>query len=169
MTKHRLAITKLLTGPGDDKLVFRGRAILPLMPLIKPHEKGVRVLLQDSAHTDFLDVTIPGGAYDKLTKIGWTMSRNGARWNYRNLGPNPPGGIYRASLRITPIPGEVVFSVLGRKGGYNFPLQNIPVRGILVVDSPLAITGQCAEGIWPGPRRVQPDCVVTPRGILRCR
>ena len=56
----KLAITKLATPPGDDKLAFKGQMTLPFpfSPALDPGSRGARVLLEGTAGA-LLDVTIP--------------------------------------------------------------------------------------------------------------
>jgi len=43
----------------------------------------------------------------------------------------------------------------------------MPLKGTMIIDSPLATTGQCGEALFPGPA---PHCAFNAsRGTLRCK
>jgi hypothetical protein len=167
--KQKLMIKKLFTPPGDDTLSFSGRMTVPLVPPINPATKGIRLIIHDNAGNTVVDATIPGGAYNAITKVGWKLSPNGVRAIYNDRSPAPISGIYFALLRTTKIPGEIIFSVKGRKSHYPVQAVHLPVRATLVIDSPVATTGQCGSAVWPGPVRPNPTCLLSGAGVLRCR
>jgi hypothetical protein len=46
---------------------------------------------------------------------------------------------------------------------------DLPLKGTLVIDSPLARTGQCGEALFPGPRPI-PSCAFnTSESTLKCK
>jgi len=45
----------------------------------------------------------------------------------------------------------------------------MPLKGTMIIDSPLATTGQCGEALFPGPAPA-PHCAFNAsRGTLRCK
>jgi hypothetical protein len=119
----------------------------------------VRILLDDTGGNGdrWLDVIIPGGT-------GWKTSKSGHAWRYANT--NGPGGIVKVRLRHnTRKPGTLKFQVVGRAGSLAIPRSRIPMKGTLVVDAPIALTGQCGETPFDGSR-----CTFSRSGrALRCR
>lgn len=147
VAKGNLAIRRLGTPPGDDTFVFRGEVTLPhpFTPAVDPVATGVQVVIADSSGARPLDVRVPGGAYDALTRAGWKVSPDGRRWRYVNRGANPPGGI--TSVAVTDLsrkaPGLVGFTVKGARGDYAVNTAALPLEGLMVLDPPTAETGQC--------------------------
>ena len=121
-----------------------------------------------------LDATIPGGAYNSVTKVGWKVNSSHTTWNYRNAGTSTPliSGINKVVIkdRSTKSPGLVQFSVGGKNGSYPVPPSKIPVKGTIVIDSPKAMTGQCGEATFPGPPPAIPACIFYSSGAtLKCK
>ena len=108
-----------------------------------------------------VDALIPGGA-------GWTTSRGGRRWFYRN----DAGvlGIVRVRIvRSRRDPGSLKFRIFGRHGNYAIAESEMPVKGTLVIDAPIARTGQCGEALFSG-SSPSPHCAFNASGTaLRCR
>jgi hypothetical protein len=136
-TKVRLKLTKLDTAPGDEGLSFKGRLDgVPTTPTIDPTTKGVRLILETSPGGAFLDVTLPGGT-------GWKANKKKTSFRFKSA--SGVGGIRSISLKTSPKhSGRVQFKVTGKSVGIANPTV-LPVKGTLVIDSPLAMTGQCGE------------------------
>ena len=145
-TKAKVVVRKINTPPGDDGLTFTGRlAGVPTTPPIRPDTNGIRVVIDDtsSATPAVLDVTIPGGT-------GWKT--NTAHTSFRYVNKTGFQGIVRVSVRLSShLPGQVNFSVTGKKGSFPVVTADLPLKGTLVIDAPLAMTGQCGEATFPGP------------------
>jgi hypothetical protein len=155
-SRSKTRVKGLDTPPGDDRFVFTGRMIVPATPPIDPATNGVRVLLDD-AGSRVLDVIIPGGT-------DWKTLRSGNAWRYRP--GSGPGGVVNVRLKRNPRkPGSLKFRVGGRSGSLAVTRGRIPLKGTLVVDAPLAQTGQCGETQYDGGR-----CKFSRSGrSLRCR
>jgi cysteine-rich repeat protein len=170
VAKPTIVIGNLHTPPGDDTLSFKGQITLPapFSPPIDPVTKGVRILIDDTQGT-VLDATIPGGAFDLLTKTGWKVNKAGTTWTYRN-GLGGILGIFRVTVKIVnETSGLIEFSVSGKNGSYPVPPANLPLRATLVIDAPLATTGQCGEARFPGPSPT-PTCNFSVSGkTLTCK
>jgi hypothetical protein len=160
-TKARLKIGKLNTPPGDDRLKLKGIITVPTTPAINPAVKGVRILLNGAGGTTILDTTIAGGN-------GWKTNATGTAWLWRNPAGN--SGIIKVRLKTrSSKPGQLRFSVTGKNGSFPVAPADAPVKATLVIDSPLATTGQCGEVVFPGPSP-SPSCTFTPSGsTLRCK
>ena len=66
-------------------------------------------------------------------------------------------------------PGKLKFVVIGRHGSYAMSPASMPLKGTMIIDSPLATTGQCGEALFPGPAPA-PHCAFNPsRSTLRCK
>lgn len=169
VAKARLAIRRLDTPPADDTLVFRGQTTLPhpFGPALDPAAVGVGIVVADSTGARVLDVTVPGGAYDPATGVGWKVSPGRGTWKYVDRRDDPPSGITAVSVRdqSTKTPGLVRFGVQGKRGAYPVDPARLPLTGLLVLDPPTAETGQCGQATFAGPA---PACVAGPAAVT-CR
>ncbi|MCW5892536.1 MAG: hypothetical protein KIT14_18640 [bacterium] len=170
--KAQIGLSKLLTPGGDDRFKFKGSfAGVPATPVVDPVTKGIRVLLVDAQGDTPLDATIPGGAYNVATRAGWTRNAAGTSWTYRNAGTVVPleNGINKITLKKQKTPGLYKFGVTGKNGSYPVGPADAPVRGILVIDPPVATTGQCGEAFFNGPAPF-PSCTFVGGGsTLKCK
>jgi hypothetical protein len=174
--KSKLTITKLLTPPGDDKLKLKGEFTLPPVPgdpPVDPVMEGVRAIIVDSTDGEVLDVTIPPGMYDPRTRSGWKVNSSATSFTYVNSGAVTPlpQGIKKFGLkRSTNVAGLIRFSVSGKSGSYAVNLSNLPLRGTLVLDMPVATTGLCSEVPFPGPSNPAATCAATSgNNTIRCK
>lgn len=170
-TKHKLILAKLLTPAADDRLNFKGSAVIPLTPTLNPSANGVRLLLIGDDGTSILDVTIPSGAYDPVTKTGWRSNGAQTAWNYKGPGTSTQG-IQKVSVKLAPrsVTGGVKFKVKGKNGLYPVTAPNVPVDATLVLDPPSATTGQCIQAVFPATPPAKPSCALTAGGsTLKCR
>jgi hypothetical protein len=145
-TKSKLVVQKLNTPPGDDKFTYGGQAIVPPTPAIDPIANGARVVLSDKDGLVLLDAIVPGGAYDKITKLGWKVNKKGDAWTYVNRGPNPIAGVTGIAFRKSgSAPNLYKWTVRGKNASLAVTPASVPLGGTFVIDSPTAETGQCAE------------------------
>jgi parallel beta-helix repeat protein len=169
VAKPSIVIRKLDTPPGDDSLAFRGQITVPrpFAPPLDPAANGVGILITGAAGARLLDLVVPGGVFDRATKVGWKRPAGGGKWIYVNRGAAPPAGISRVVIRelSKKLPGLVQFNVSGKRGSYAVDPAMLPLTGFLVLDPPTAETGQCGEAAFPGPA---PGCTTDGRAVT-CR
>ena len=159
-SKAKVRLKKLVTPPGDDRLKFKGTIVVPTTPAIDPVTKGARLLLDDAASMPIVDVILPGGP-------AWKANAAGTSWRYAD--PNGPRGIVKLRMKASKkTPGLLKFIVIGRNGDFAVTSAQIPVKGTLVVDAPMAITGQCGEAVFPGAPSARCAFNAT-QSRLRCR
>jgi len=66
-------------------------------------------------------------------------------------------------------PGRLRFVVTGQHASYALSAASMPLKGTMIIDSPLATTGQCGEALFPGPAPAA-HCAFNPSGsTLRCK
>jgi hypothetical protein len=136
--KTKLVMSKLSPPGGDDRVKFKGTMTVPTSPPIDPATKGVRLLVSDESGV-VVDALVPGGT------PSWRATLGRPVWIYRDrLGAFD--GITKVSLKER-LPGEIKFTVQGKLGTYGRPLPPT-VKATLVIDSPLATTGQCGESTY---------------------
>jgi parallel beta-helix repeat protein len=154
-----IIIRGLGSPPGDDRLVFEGRMTLshPYAPALDPIAVGAGVLINDSEGGAVLDLRVPGGAYDPATRVGWKFFPRCRTWRYLNRSAAPPAGITAVTIKdlSRKSPGDIRFSVRGRRGAHPVDATRLPLAGLLVLDPPTAETGQCGQATFPGPA---PSC-----------
>ncbi|HEY2388861.1 MAG TPA: hypothetical protein VGK30_18035 [Candidatus Binatia bacterium] len=85
----KLKVANIATPPGDEKLVLTGKVLVPTSPPLDPVTTGVRVFVGETANfyanpVMHYDVTIPGGAYDPVLKIGWIVNSTHTAFKYKN-------------------------------------------------------------------------------------
>jgi parallel beta-helix repeat protein len=157
MSKARLIVKRLDTPPGDDLLTFRGALVVPFpfVPPLDPVAGGISVVVEDAAGARVLDVTVPGGAYDRVRKVGWQAARSGTGWKYVDGSATPPGGITRVTVkdRSRKQPGLLKVTVTGKRGSYPVDPASVPLSGLLILDPPTAATGQCGVATFVGPKQ----------------
>jgi len=145
-TKSKLVVQKINTPPGDDKFTYGGQAIVPTAPVVNPVVNGARIVLLDKDQAVLLDAIIPGGAYDKNTKIGWKVNKKGDAWTYVNRGLSPIAGVTGVSFKKSPaVSGLFKWTVRGKNASLAITPADLPLWATFVIDSPTAETGQCAE------------------------
>jgi hypothetical protein len=154
VTKPKLKLTKQAPPSGDEGLLFKGTMVVPTVPTIDPTTKGVRFLLADATGTNVIDVTIPGGT-------GWKANGKHTRWSFKSA--TGVQGITKVQIASKPsAPGSLKFSVKGKHGAFTVSASALPVTATLVIDAPLAKTGQCGEAT--------PTCRSTAKGkTIRCQ
>jgi hypothetical protein len=139
-----------LDGPaGTAHLAARGAIGLSPAALagLDPLTDGVRMRVVDIIRNVVVDVTVAGGAYDPATHTGWKTRSGGHGWSYRG----PAGPLDRITLIIrSTSAGTLRF----RLRGVPAPPATAPILPLtltLVLDPPLATTGQCGERFYNPP------------------
>ena len=169
VSKANLTLRKLDTPPGDDTLRFKGELVVPhpFVPALDPISAGVAVVIEDAAGARPLDATIPGGAYDPVTQVGWKAARSGTSWKYVDKSALPPGGITTLMVKdmAKKQPGLLRVTVTGKRSVYPIDTASLPLTGVLILDPPTAATGQCGVATFTGPTQ---RCTSDGRSV-KCR
>ena len=156
IVKPLVKLSRLLAPAGDDKLTLNGTLTVPTTPTIDPATNGLRILLTAVSGASVLDVTVPGGP-------AWRTSATS--WKYKAL-----TGITRATVKAsTKVAGQLKVAIAGKGLTFAITPASLPLTATVIVDPPLATTGQCGEAHFPGPAPA-PRCVLTKTGkSLRCK
>jgi len=145
VAKPKLQLKKLDTPAGDDGLAFGGEMTVPTSPAIDPVANGARVVVTDGEGT-VADVTIPPGAVDPVTKVGWKANKSATSWTYANKAGL--AGITKVSVKTTAkTPGLVKFKVTGKNGAFPTTPAALPLAATFT----LAPAGQCGAADFSGP------------------
>ncbi len=169
-TKHKLTASKITAPAGNDKLSLKGQATLTPAPSLDLVATGVRVLVVGATGTNVVDATIAPGAYDSGTRTGWRVNGAGTSWTWKGPG-TATQGIVKVGVKLKPqVPGYVKFKVSGKNGTYTVTGPDVPVTGILVLDPPAAIGGECIEARFPAAPPAKPSCSLRSNGAtLLCK
>jgi|GEM_PF-557201 len=170
MARARLVLDRLDTPPGDDSLRLAGELVVPypFAPALDPARTGLGLVIEDAVGGRLLDVTLSGGAYDPSTRVGWRTAHAGRRWKFVDARATPAGGIAAVSVkdRTRKRPGLVRVKVVGRRGAYPpLALEQLPLRGLVILDPPDAVSGQCGAASFVEPAA---RCTTDGRSV-RCR
>jgi len=141
----RLALSKLGSPPTDDRLSLKTTLQVPDTPTINPIKNGLRLVLSGPLGLVF-DATIPPGSFDASANEGWISSGRG--WSYKNTGDKVPrqAGIRRIMLRQHgSFANQFRLVVSGRGGNLQAAAGQTGLDLTVVIDAPVATTGQCAE------------------------
>jgi hypothetical protein len=142
--KARLKVRRIHTPPGDDVLVFRGlMEEMPTDPTIDPVGKGVRLIIEHASSVGgaLLDAVVPGGDH-------WRANKRGNRWRYKSK--TDPYGIRKIRMKLRRRRPGMKFVVKARPGIFPVVTEDLPLKATFIVDSPMAMTGQCGEALFPG-------------------
>lgn len=165
--KAVLKISKLLTGPGDDRLKLKLTAEgVPSQPTLDPLTQGLRFLLTDALGRTIIDARLPGGQYASDVRAGWKGS--GAGWSYANGGQVLPliQGLTKVTVKGRPTrPGMLSIAVVGKKGSYAVAADGLPLLATVVLDPPVAVTGQCVDVSFTDPS----GCLLSTNGSVICK
>ncbi|HEV7734770.1 MAG TPA: hypothetical protein VGR62_21545 [Candidatus Binatia bacterium] len=172
--KAKLTLSKLLAPANDESVSFSSFFTnLPTSPTIDPVANGARFLIVDSTGATPVDIIIPGGAYDAATKSGWKVNGSGTSWTYKNSGTIVPlvNGMTKVAIKaITKTPGKYKTQVKGRNGNYPVNPANLPLVPTIVIDAPVADTGQCGEAMFPATPPAKPSCAAVSGGrTVKCK
>jgi hypothetical protein len=149
ISASKFAISKLATGPGDDTFKLSGLISLPPSPPVDPIAKGFRLILSDSGGV-LRDIAIPAGAINAATKIGWATNATQTKFQYKNA--DGIDGITKIKLQAsTKVPNGFLVKIGGKRGSYLVAAARQPVHVVLIIDTPNATTGQCAERDYTAP------------------
>jgi len=169
VVKPSIAIRRLSTPPGDDTLSFKGRLAVPqpFSPPLDPVAAGVGIVVADASGARVLDLMVPGGAFDPVTKVGWKASAGRGTWKFADRSAAPAAGVTGVTIKdlSKKQPGLVQFTVKGKRGSYPVDPTRLPLTGLLVLDPPTAETGQCGQATFAG---AELTCASDP-GAVRCR
>lgn len=171
--KPQVKVKHLKTPGGDDTFKFKGEMTVPATPTINPFVNGARVTLLTSAGTGILDAIIPGGAPTNQLGDGWRKNPANTFFLYRNRGLGSPTQNGVTKLKITldkKVPGKVKFNGRGKYETYAVPPSELPLRAIIVLDPPVALTGQCGEALFQNTVLNPGTCAFNGSGaILSCK
>jgi hypothetical protein len=111
---------------------MKGEMTIPTSPTLDPVANGATVIVDDSAGQVVVDVVVPGGAYDPLTRTGWKARGTTPSWTYKNR----TGLLGITSIRLkrtAAAPNLVKFAVKGKNGDFSSTGATLPLRGVVAL------------------------------------
>ena len=158
-----LKISKLTAAPGEQKLVFSGALVFQGSPPLDPIVNGVRIVVSDGGGGTLLDLAVPGGAYDLVSKSGWLTNPEGTRFAFKSQ--KPIDGML-ANVKLTKQaahPSVVKFVINGKDVSVPRMSVQLPLSATVILDAPIATTGLCGQATFPGPKPL-PACSLNRSG-----
>lgn len=158
--KSKVVVSKINTDvvAGNDKLLIKAAFALPpsrSFSEITPIADGARVVLTSQDDSVLLDATIPGGAYDPLTRVGWRLSGNGKSWKFIDKSASPVGGIIQVKIsdkNSSKNPRVVKIKVKGKDSDYPVVAGDEPIQAVVVLGGEVAAAnGLCGESAYDAP------------------
>ena len=141
LTSARVRLRKLNWPFGSQRVLLRGEMEVSPSPAIDPLANGIRLIVTDKTGLVVLDVTVPGGEYDPVTRRGWTALGTGVAFRYRDK-DGTAGGIKRMTVKLK-APGHLNVIAFGQDGEYLRP-ASAEADLAIIADPPLGDT-QCGE------------------------
>ena len=145
VTDPNMKLSGLTQGPLAQRMKLKGYATFPtpITPAFDPINSGVRFAMHKigDPRNPVVDITVPGGAYDKETKEGWVSHPAGIIHKFKSK--TGVEGITKILLKLkSPAEGLVQFLIVAKDG--NFPVlpTHLPLGISLAIDN---VAGQCAE------------------------
>jgi len=140
---------------GNDGLKLTASFALPdgrSFADLRPHMRGVRVVLEGAGGARRLDVTLTAGAYGAATRHGWKPGGAGTAWTYLDRRAAPANGIVKLTLTDrsrASAPRQAKVVVTGRNGAYSVTPADLPLQARLTLgDAADAAAGLCAESSY---------------------
>jgi hypothetical protein len=99
-----------------------------------PLATGVRVRITDASAATLLDVTVPGGPYEKATKTGWKVKRATSTWQ------GALAGLTKVKL-VGKTPGTLKLTVAAKNASFS-STPALPLHARLVTDGAV---GRCGD------------------------
>jgi hypothetical protein len=128
-----VALDRVKLGFGK-KFVLKAALNVPTAPVLDPIATGARIRV-DGARGMVLDVTVPGGAFDRALDAGWKFKKGKYSWK------GDAHGITSVKIKTDATrPGALQLAVAGT--GWVVAAEDLPLRATAGVSS---VTGQCGE------------------------
>jgi hypothetical protein len=145
----QLGMTTRLVGDDNDRMKVAGSFVLPTSTFaaLNPLANGMTVEVDDGNSATVISQSLPAGAYDRATKIGWSLNGDSTQWLFRNNNRFAPetNGIRRVILldQGDTQPNQVRVQVIGAHGAYPVEAPMVlPFNAKVTVDN---ATGDCGE------------------------
>lgn len=158
VTDPKMTLAKLTRGPFEQRMKLKGNFTLPapIDPALNPTANGLRFVIGTvgAPRDPIVDITVPGGAFDKITKEGWISSGTGLAHKFKSK--TGVGGITKILFRVTdPINGRVQFILVAKDADFPIVPEHLPLAITLTIDD---VSGQCAEYDFEQAPHSDPAC-----------
>jgi len=132
---------------GEQRLKVQGTMTVPSNPPLDPMARGMRVIATDALERTVFDVTVPPGAWNPATRVGWApVGGAGPRWSFADR-RDTVVGVDKAYVQVVDSSAtSVTLRMLAESRGNSFAIApELPLKVTVVTDTPMAMDGQCAE------------------------
>ena len=156
-------MSNYVTETGDDKLKYKATLIFDEAVSISPQNDGFQLIVEDGNGDVLVDLEVPAGLYDPVTRSGWVPTPNGKKYLY--LTKTPLGGLLpKVILKWNPKKAnQVVAIVRGKNGDFAVPPLALPLKATVSLEPADPMTTLCAEAEFPGPKPL-PYCRMNGKG-----
>jgi len=153
----KLKLTGVDKAPGEQGLTLSGEMIIPNLPAYDPVANGVLVTVDDANGVAVVDVKVPGGVFDTVTKQGWKSNGNGT-WTFKSK--TGVAGITTVVVKQNKKdPTRVKVKVVGKNAGFAAADATLPLQVVFSI----APDGQCGAADFAAP-----SCLDTGK-LISCR
>lgn len=166
LVKPRLELSSYDGVAGNDKLVLKTE--LPLSSAgaasLDPIGNGMAI------EVGSLAVTVPGGAFDPLTRAGWRTVPAGNKWTFR--GTDPLLAISSVAIKLTGTASapRAIVKVTGKKRSFAQTLPALPLSLRIALDPPIATAVTCGAAGFSATGEPSPTCDLKAKDTaLSCR
>ena len=140
---------------------------------LDPTATGLVILVADPSDAGTLTLTVPPGAYDDVTRQGWTVSHTGhgstMLWKFRSDDPSLAVSTARVRLSRDAPPPQVQVKASGSRRSFAVTRPALPLRVRVVLDPPAATSIACGEASF-APGSQSPRCALRSHdAVLSCR
>lgn len=172
--KSRVVLAKINTDttPGNDTLTVSGQFTLPpgkVFADLDPLNDGILLVIVAQDNFPRVDMTVPPGAFDKATKVGWKLSGNGKNWTFVDRDKVPATGINQVVIndrQTSKAPRRVKVTVRGKRSTFLVVEGDVPIKATVTLGDETAaqqrLSGESAY--------TAPDCKFNAKkNRLTCR
>ncbi len=147
-----LKATNFVTDGADDKLKYKTTLLFDEAVTIQPHIDAFALQVLDAEGDAFVDLDLPAGLYNPLTRTGWIPTPNGRKFQFQTrgtFGEMEP----KVILKWTPKKAnQVVVIVKGKFGTFADAAPAFPLTAAISLNPDDLQSGLCGEVTFPGPK-----------------
>jgi cysteine-rich repeat protein len=170
LTKARVQVGTYDGVRGDDAFAVAGTFVSSAAAaFIDPVAHGLEIAIGIPGNPDGIDIVVPAGVYDPVTRQGWKTDRSGIGWRFHGTDPALPATRARVRLSLEGAP-RVTVTASGQRRSFASELPSMPLLLGFVLDPPAATSTVCGEFTFAGFVGMPPPCALRSNGtVLSCR
>src|SRR5262249_19538660 len=158
LTKARVKVGTYDGVRGDDAFEVAGTFVSSAAAaFIDPVAHGLEIAIGIPGNPDGIDIVVPAGAYDRVTRQGWKTDKRGMRWGFHGPAPALPATRVRVRLSLAGTP-RVSVEASGQRRSFASELPSMPLLLGFVLDPPAATSTVCGQFAFAGFVGTAPHC-----------